>query len=106
MALDSVVRARGMRYLMANVQRSSLDAVKKIIPGINGPTVIDILNGGDRVAVHAVVDADSFKHSVGVHYGVDSNPVAPVHNVDHRRALDAGNDLLDRLERLSLVVRH
>ncbi len=50
MALDSVVRARGKRYLMANVPRRSLDAVKQIIPGINGPTVIDILNGGDRVA--------------------------------------------------------
>jgi len=57
MALDSVVRARGKRYLMANVPRASLEAVKQIIPGINGPTVIDILNGGDRVAVHAVVDA-------------------------------------------------
>jgi ATP phosphoribosyltransferase len=57
MALDSVVRARGTRYLMANVPRSSLDAVKRVIPGINGPTVIDILNGGDRVAVHSVVDA-------------------------------------------------
>ncbi|MEO8910176.1 MAG: ATP phosphoribosyltransferase [Gemmatimonadaceae bacterium] len=57
MALDSVVRARATRYLMANVPRGSLEAVKKIIPGINGPTVIDILNGGDRVAVHSVVDA-------------------------------------------------
>ncbi len=56
-ALESVLRARGTRYLMANVPRSALDAVKKVIPGINGPTVIDILNGGDRVAVHAVVDA-------------------------------------------------
>ncbi len=56
-ALDSVVRARGTRYLMANVPRSALPEVKSIIPGINGPTVIDILNGGDRVAVHAVVAA-------------------------------------------------
>jgi len=56
-ALESVLRARGTRYLMANVPRSALDAVKKVIPGINGPTVIDILNGGDRIAVHAVVDA-------------------------------------------------
>jgi len=54
-ALESVMRARGTRYLMANVPRGALDEVKKILPGINGPTVIDILNGGDRVAVHAVV---------------------------------------------------
>lgn len=57
-ALESVIRARGTRYLMANVPRASLEEVKKVIPGINGPTVIDILNGGDRVAVHAVVEAD------------------------------------------------
>jgi ATP phosphoribosyltransferase len=26
-----------------------------VLPGLNGPTVIDVLNGGDLVAVHAVV---------------------------------------------------
>ena len=72
MALDSVVRARGKRYLMANVQRSSLDAVKKIIPGINGPTVIDILNGGDRVAVHAVVDADRVYKTISALKALDA----------------------------------
>ncbi len=63
-ALDSVVRARGTRYLMANVPRSALPEVKSIIPGINGPTVIDILNGGDRVAVHAVVAAASVYRTI------------------------------------------
>ncbi len=58
-ALASVVRARGKRYLMANVPRASLSEVKKILPGISGPTVVDILNGGEFVAVHAVVKADS-----------------------------------------------
>ena len=58
-ALASVVRARGKRYLMANVPRSSLPEVKKILPGISGPTVVDIMNGGEFVAVHAVVKADS-----------------------------------------------
>jgi ATP phosphoribosyltransferase len=54
-ALASVLRARGKRYVMANVPRSALDRVKGILPGLNGPTVIDILNGGTHVAVHAVV---------------------------------------------------
>jgi ATP phosphoribosyltransferase len=83
MALDSVVRARGKRYLMANVPRRSLDAVKQIIPGINGPTVIDILNGGDRVAVHAVVDAGSVYKTIGA-----------------LKALDASGILVTRVERL------
>lgn len=54
-ALESVLRARGQRYVMANVPRVALDRVKEVLPGLNGPTVIDILNGGEHVAVHAVV---------------------------------------------------
>jgi ATP phosphoribosyltransferase len=54
-ALESVLRARGQRYVMANVPRAALDQVRRVLPGLNGPTVIDVLNGGDLVAVHAVV---------------------------------------------------
>ncbi len=54
-ALESVLRARGQRYVMANVPRAALDRVRRVLPGLNGPTVIDVLNGGDLVAVHAVV---------------------------------------------------
>jgi ATP phosphoribosyltransferase len=83
MALDSVVRARSKRYLMANVPRNSLDAVKKISAGINGPTVNDIMNGGDRVAVHAVVDAARVYKTIGA-----------------LKALDATGILVTRVERL------
>jgi ATP phosphoribosyltransferase len=37
------------------VPRAALDQVRRVLPGLNGPTVIDVLNGGDLVAVHAVV---------------------------------------------------
>ena len=63
-ALASVIRARGKRYLMANVPRKSLAAVKEILPGITGPTVVDILNGGEHVAVHAVVKAESVYRTI------------------------------------------
>jgi ATP phosphoribosyltransferase len=65
MALDSVIHARGKRYLMANVPRSRLDEVKEVLPGLNGPTVIDIMNGGIYVAVHAVIAADSVYRTIG-----------------------------------------
>ena len=55
-AIESVLRAQNKRYLMANVPRAQLPRVKEILPGINGPTVIDVLNGGEHVAAHAVVD--------------------------------------------------
>ena len=63
-ALDSVIRARGKRYLMANVPRASLNRVKEILPDLNGPTVVDILDGGIHVAVHAVVPAKSVYRTI------------------------------------------
>jgi ATP phosphoribosyltransferase len=55
-ALESVMRADGKRYLMANVPRAALAELKRVLPGLNGPTIVDVLNGGDQVAAHAVVD--------------------------------------------------
>jgi ATP phosphoribosyltransferase len=54
-ALSSVLRARDKRYVMANVPRVALESVRRVMPGVNGPTVIDILDGDKYVAVHAVV---------------------------------------------------
>jgi ATP phosphoribosyltransferase len=53
-ALGAVLAAEDRRYLMMNVPEDRLDAVKEVIPGMGGPTVMDIA-GGDAVAVHAVV---------------------------------------------------
>lgn len=57
-ALTSVLAARGQRYVMANVPRDRLEEVRRILPGISGPTVIDVMNGGSKVAVHAVCPAE------------------------------------------------
>lgn len=57
-ALESVLRAQRRRYLMANVRRDRLDEVRKVIPGINGPTIVEVLDDEGWVAAHAVVDAD------------------------------------------------
>jgi ATP phosphoribosyltransferase len=58
LALESVVRARGQCYLMMNVRRTCLDAVKKVLPGLSGPTVMDVASAEDLVAVHAVVSEE------------------------------------------------
>jgi ATP phosphoribosyltransferase len=55
MALESVRSAEGKRYLMMNAPREKLDDVKEVIPGLGGPTVMDVA-GNDTVAVHAVVN--------------------------------------------------
>ncbi|MFW6018353.1 MAG: ATP phosphoribosyltransferase [Halapricum sp.] len=54
-ALGSVLDADGKRYLMMNVPADALDDVKEVLPGMGGPTVMDIA-GSEDVAVHAVVD--------------------------------------------------
>ncbi len=82
-ALQSVLRARTQRYVMANVPRSRLAEVRQALPGLNGPTVIDIMNSGAHVAVHAVVPAKEI-------YRV----------VSELRALDAEGILVTRIERL------
>ncbi len=55
LAFESVVRARGQCYLMMNVARDSLPVVRDLLPGLSGPTVMDVASSGGLVAVHAVV---------------------------------------------------
>jgi len=62
-ALGSVLAARGKRYLMANVPRRVLNNVREVLPGLNGPTVVDV-QGGDYVAVHAVVPAKTIYRTI------------------------------------------
>ncbi|WP_114576113.1 ATP phosphoribosyltransferase [Saliphagus sp. LR7] len=54
-ALSSVLSADGKRYLMMNVPEDRLEDVREVIPGLGGPTVMDIADGDGTVAVHAVV---------------------------------------------------
>ncbi len=78
-----MLAARDKRYVMANVPRERLDAVKRVVPGLNGPTIIDIMNGGHYVAVHAVVDAATIYRTVA-----------------DLKALGAEGILVTRIERL------
>lgn len=82
-ALESVIRAKGQRYVMANVPRSLLDDVRRILPGLGGPTVVDVLNGGEHVAVHAVVPSAAVYQTIG-----------------DLRAIGATGVLVTRIERL------
>lgn len=53
--LESVLEARRSRYLMANVPSDQIETVRDMLPGISAPTVIDLLDQEDMVAMHAVV---------------------------------------------------
>ncbi len=58
LALESVLHARGQCYLMMNAQRSSLDEIRNVLPGLSGPTVMEVASREDLVAVHAVVSEE------------------------------------------------
>ncbi|WP_410508421.1 ATP phosphoribosyltransferase [Methanosarcina hadiensis] len=61
-AFESVLNAKKKRYLMMNVPEASLQAVKEVLPGMSGPTVMKVepskTSGESILAVHVVVDAD------------------------------------------------
>ncbi|MDQ2055345.1 MULTISPECIES: ATP phosphoribosyltransferase [Halobellus] len=54
-AFESVLAAEDKRYVMMNAPRDRLDDVREVIPGLGGPTVMDVA-GDDTVAVHVVVE--------------------------------------------------
>lgn len=83
LALQSVLLARGRRYVMANVPRGALSRVREVLPGLTGPTVTDVLNGGAFVAVHAVVGAGAIGRTMAA-----------------LKALGAEGILVTRIERL------
>ncbi len=61
-SFQSVIQAENKKYLMADVPKDKLSEVEKIIPGIGGPTVLEIAGSQDFLAVHAVIDEkDMFK---------------------------------------------
>ena len=55
-ALASVLAARGKRYLLADVPRKALAEISRFLPGVAGPTVVDIAGKKDVVAIQVVVD--------------------------------------------------
>jgi ATP phosphoribosyltransferase len=58
-AISSVLGAKRKRYIMANVPQKALKDLPLVLPGISGPTVMNIIGRKDVVAVHAVVNEDA-----------------------------------------------
>lgn len=54
-ALQSVLLANGKRYLMLNAPEDRVEEIREALPGLGGPTVMDIAGQG-MVAIHVVVD--------------------------------------------------
>ena len=53
--LRSVLDARGKEYVMMNAPSEALDSIRRLIPGLSGPTVMPLADPG-MSAVHSVVE--------------------------------------------------
>ena len=64
MALESVVRARGKKLVLMNVPEAKLKAIKRVMPGMAGPTVSRVEAAKSILAVQAVVEAERVEEVV------------------------------------------
>lgn len=57
LSIQSVMEARGRRYLMVNIPKNKLKKAIEIIPGLEAPTIVDLAEEG-YVALQSVVDEE------------------------------------------------
>lgn len=55
-AISSVVKARGKKLVLMNVPESKLEKIRRVMPGMAGPTVSRVEGAKAMLAVQAVVD--------------------------------------------------
>jgi ATP phosphoribosyltransferase len=65
-AIQSVMNASKKRYLMANVPKASLKNLSTLLPGVSGPTIMNIIGRDDMVAIHAVTNEDEINGVITV----------------------------------------
>ncbi|VXC19999.1 ATP phosphoribosyltransferase [Maribacter litoralis] len=57
--IQSVLRARGSKYVLLNAPNEKLDAIIKLLPGMRSPTVLPLADEGWS-SVHTVINKDKF----------------------------------------------
>ena len=65
-ALESVTHASKKRYLMANVPKDKLAEVTALMPGVSGPTIMNLMGSDEMVAIHAVVSEEDINGIISV----------------------------------------
>lgn len=63
-ALRSVAAAKGKRYLLADIPRKALREIQAFLPGLAGPTVVELAGNPGWVAIQVVVDEEGIYDAV------------------------------------------
>lgn len=62
--LRGVLQAVQSKYIMMNAPREALDRIRKIIPGMEEPSVMPLGTDGARIAIHAVARENVFWETI------------------------------------------
>lgn len=57
--LQGVLAANNLKYVLMNAPATSLESIKRVAPGLNAPTVMELARDG-WIAIHAVIDEEQF----------------------------------------------
>jgi ATP phosphoribosyltransferase len=81
--IRGVLRAAQSKYIMMNAPRDSLDRIRKIIPGMEEPSVMALGTDGTKVAIHAVAREEIFWETIESlkRVGANSILVLPIEKV-------------------------
>ncbi len=58
--IDGVIRSKDSKYIMLNAPRTQIEAITKILPGSDAPTIIPLSGNEDLVALQAVCTENVF----------------------------------------------
>jgi ATP phosphoribosyltransferase len=62
--LRGVLEADHSKYVMMNAPRAAIESIRRIIPGMEEPSVIPLGVDGVRVAIHAVARENVFWETI------------------------------------------
>ena len=58
--IEGVLKAQESKYIMFHAPKACIDAIKKLLPGCETPTIMPLEGSSDKVAVHAVAGEGVF----------------------------------------------
>lgn len=58
--IDGVIKSRETKYIMLNAPKDAVDAITKVLPGSDAPTIIPLAGQDDLVALQAVCTENIF----------------------------------------------
>ncbi len=60
MRIEGVQQVKESKYIMLHAPRAALPAIRKLLPGSESPTILELDDTSDKVAVHAVCRENVF----------------------------------------------